>query len=104
MDWIAANKDRAAQHIAGQVIPAQWVEGQDYYFADGTSFEPNEVIVLKRSDGSVKFGLLQKLNEPVEGQAVVLVEIGAEMNSLKTVFVIDIGKLAMDRRGNDINC
>ena len=104
MAWIAANKDRAAQHIAGQVVPSHWVEGQDYYFAAGTSFELNEVIVLKRSDGSVKFGLLQKLNEPAEGQAVVLVEIGAEMNSLKTVLVNDVGKLVMDRRDDDINC
>ena len=93
--WIAANKGQAEGHIAGQVVPASWTEGVDYYFAEGTDFQIQEVVVLKRSDGSVKFGLLQKLNEPVEGQAVVLVEVGPEMNSLKTVFSkvrISVGK------------
>ena len=101
--WIAANKDKAEGHIAGQTIPATWTEGVDYYFAEETSFELQEVVVLKRSDGSVKFGLLQRLDADA-GQAVVLVEVGPEMNSLKTTLRKDVGKLVMSRRDDDINC
>ena len=118
-------QDKAKVHIAGQIVPSSWTVlpsvqhaqptrstdvanhdlictlrrqvGTDFYFAEDNSFDDGEVVVLNRSDGSTKFGLLQKLNEPEEGVHTILVEFGEDTNSVKTVRVPEIGKLKLDK-------
>jgi hypothetical protein len=62
-EWMAEHADgSASNHIAGQKVPAAWEEGRQYSMGSADrSFTVGEVVVLKRSDGSVKFGLLQQL-------------------------------------------
>lgn len=69
----------------------------DFYFAEDNKFDDGEVVVLNRSDGSTKFGLLQRLNEPEAGVHTILVEFGEDTNSVKTVRVPEIGKLKLDK-------
>jgi len=91
--WVTSQA-KAKGHIAGQLVPEGWLVGTDYHFGvPATVFEAGEVIVLKRSDGSTKFGLVQKLDEPSAGIHVVLVDVGQESNAVKTLHVHEIGKV-----------
>lgn len=58
--WIVDNFDNAATtHIAGQRVPETWQAGVEYSIGSPEQqFVLGEVIVLNRSDGSVRFGLL----------------------------------------------
>ncbi len=49
-EWIDENKDSAAStHIAGQEVPASWVEGNEYAMGSADRpFAHGEVVVLKR--------------------------------------------------------
>ena len=70
--WIHEHKDTAAStHIAGQKVPDSWAEGVE--FNQGSAdreFALGEVVVLKRSDGSFRFGLVQQL-QVVEWKVVL---------------------------------
>jgi hypothetical protein len=100
--WIEENMDGAATtHIAGQKIPESWREGVEYSmgYAD-RPFKVGEVVVLSRSDGSIKFGLLQQMNVFPDAH-FVLVECEADFQGRgtqagKAVKVQDIGKLVVD--------
>ena len=87
-------QDKASGHIAGQLVPSFWTAGKDFNMGNPSEqFEVGEVVVLNRSDGTIKFGLVQKLNEPQAGIHVVLVDCGVETNSVKTLQISDIGKV-----------
>ena len=63
-------------------------------------FKVGEVVVLNRSDGSTKFGLLQQMNVFPDAH-FVLVECDADFQGRgtqagKTVQIEDIGKLTVD--------
>ena len=63
-------------------------------------FKVGEVVVLSRSDGSIKFGLLQQMNVFPDAH-FVLVECEADFQGRgtqagKAVKVQDIGKLVVD--------
>lgn len=62
-EWMTEHADGAASnHIAGQKVPDVWQEGVQYSMGSADrSFTVGEVVVLRRSDGSLKFGLLQQL-------------------------------------------
>jgi len=54
-EWVA--RDVAMQFGVGALIPADWQEGQQFTF--GGSFEAGETVVIRRSDGSLKYGLVK---------------------------------------------
>jgi predicted metal-binding protein len=100
--WISDNLDGAAStHIAGQKVPSNWQTGVEYVLGvPEQQFTLGEIVVLNRSDGSVKFGLLQQLRV-MPNTHLVLVECEADFQGRgaqagKAVAIEDIGKLKID--------
>ena len=100
--WIEDNIDGAAStHIAGQKLPDTWKDGVEYSMGSADhSFNVGDVVVLRRSDGSIKFGLLQQMNIYPDAH-FVLVECDADFQGRgsqagKAVKIQDIGKLTID--------
>ena len=50
-EWVA--RDNAKQFPVGDYIPQNWQEGKE--FTIGGTFEPGETVVVKRSDGSLRY-------------------------------------------------
>jgi serine/threonine protein kinase len=50
-EWVA--RDNAKQFPVGDYIPQNWEEGKE--FTTGGTFEPGETVVVKRSDGSLRY-------------------------------------------------
>jgi hypothetical protein len=116
--WIEEHKDGAATtHIVGQPVPDFWASGVEYSFGkEPEHFQIGEVVVLNRSDGSVRFGVLMQLSvyTQVEEQMhlfpdtfFVLVEYNADSQgrgtmSGKAVKVTDIGKLQLVEHAHGI--
>lgn len=101
-EWIHEHKDTAAStHIAGQKVPDTWSDGVEYNMGSADRpFAQGEVVVLKRSDESVRFGLVQQLQIYPDAH-FVLVECDADFQGRgtqagKVVRIEDIGKLSVD--------
>ena len=73
--WIAEHVDDAAStHIAGQKVPESWREGIEFSMgAIDQEFKVGEVVVLRRSDGSIKFGIVQELSVLDDAHFVLVV-------------------------------
>jgi len=56
-EWVA--RDAAKQFGVGEYIPQDWQEGVQ--FKTGGAFEPGETVVVTRSDGSLRFGIIKSL-------------------------------------------
>ena len=67
-EWVA--RDNAMAFTIGEYIPQDWQEGAQYAF--GGSFEPGETVVVRRSDGSLRFGVIKSLG--LRGAVDVTVE------------------------------
>jgi hypothetical protein len=100
--WIEDNMDGAAStHIAGLKVPESWQAGVEYSMGPADRpFKVGEVVVLNRSDGSTRFGLLQQMNVFPDAH-FVLVECDADFQGRgnqagKAVQIQDIGKLTVD--------
>merc|ERR1719453_2888241 len=63
-------RDAAKQFAVGQAIPMEWQEGAQFGF--GGTFAPGETVVVRRSDGSLKFGMIKTLG--MRGAVDVTVE------------------------------
>jgi len=95
--WLTENEDASKQQIAGQVVPSHWAQGVDYrWAATETPFEVGEVVILQRSDGSLKFGLLQAMNDPQPAVHTIIVAYGTDTNSVKAVPANTVGKLTLE--------
>jgi serine/threonine protein kinase len=56
-EWVA--REVAMGFPVGGEIPADWQEGAQFQF--GGTFEPGETVVIRRSDGSLKFGVIKSI-------------------------------------------
>ena len=86
-EWVA--RDKAMQFNIGEVIPGDWQEGVQYSL--GGSFEPGETVIVRRSDGSLKFGVVKTLG----GRGTVDVTVEASGNYQRGVDTSILGKIAM---------
>ncbi len=66
--WVQRNE--AKLYGTGDLIPSNWQEGVEYAF--GGEFQPGETVIIRRSDGSLKFGIVKSLG--LKGLADVTVE------------------------------
>jgi len=95
--WLTDNAASSKEQIAGQLVPKHWNSGVDWVWASSdTPFEIGEVVILQRSDGSLKFGLLQSKDDPQPGVHTIIVAYGEETNSVKAVPANTVGKLTLE--------
>jgi serine/threonine protein kinase len=84
-EWVT--RDAAKSFTVGDIIPSDWAEGVNFAF--GGSFEPGETVVIQRSDGSLRFGIIKSLG--LRGLVDVTVEPTG--NFQKGVASTTIGKI-----------
>jgi hypothetical protein len=73
----------------GQRVPQEWSEGTEFEFSEMSCFQANEIVVLKRPDGALRFGRI----ELTSSAALInddTVELGRGGNSARSIHVVEI--------------
>lgn len=86
-EWVA--RDNAKQFTVGDNIPENWEEGVQYAFGGDKQFEPGETVLVRRSDQSLRFGIVKSLG--LRGAVDVTVETSG--NFQRGVQSATLGKL-----------
>ena len=89
------SKRQAYQDVAlrglvevGQRVPSQWKLGNEFEFSDISTFQANEIVVVKRPDGSFRFGRIELTSSATTADD--LVELGRGGVSTRSIHVVEI--------------
>jgi hypothetical protein len=81
----------------GQRVPQEWSEGIEFEFSEMSSFQANEIVVLKRPDGSLRFGRIELTSSATLFDDDT-VELGRGGNSARSIHVVEIERGLMGSR------
>eukprot|EP00291_Cryptomonas_curvata_P028729 CAMPEP_0172206262 /NCGR_PEP_ID=MMETSP1050-20130122/33110_1 /TAXON_ID=233186 /ORGANISM="Cryptomonas curvata, Strain CCAP979/52" /LENGTH=179 /DNA_ID=CAMNT_0012885305 /DNA_START=113 /DNA_END=650 /DNA_ORIENTATION=+ len=81
----------------GQRVPQEWSEGIEFEFSEMSCFQANEIVVLKRPDGALRFGRIELTSSAtlVDDDTV---ELGRGGNSARSIHVVEIERGLMGSR------
>ena len=81
----------------GQRVPQEWSEGIEFEFSEMSCFHANEIVVLKRPDGALRFGRIELTSSAtmVDDDTVELCHGG---NSARSIHVVEIERGLMGSR------
>lgn len=72
----------------GQRVPFEWRQGSEFQFSELSAFQANEIVVIKRPDGSFRFGRIELTGSAANNDDIV--ELGRGGSSARSIHVVEV--------------
>jgi hypothetical protein len=80
----------------GRRVPSEWRQNTEFEMSELSTFQANEIVVIKRPDGSFRFGRIELTGSAGGDEDVV--ELGRGGTSARSIHVVEVERGLMGSR------